>query len=125
MNLLIDYLEEYGIVYAKASGRMTWDESIKLSEEMLAAGREHRVNRFFIDCQDVKVALSILEIDKLPTMFKNTGFCQGDKIAILCDPSSPDGSLLTFFQNVACLTLLQSRVFGDKDEAIDWLKSYY
>jgi hypothetical protein len=122
MKWEIDYIEDHGIVKVKTSGHMGWDDKIKLSEETLAAGRKNNVNAFFVDHKDTAFGLSVLEVDRLPDTFRNIGFSDKDKMAILCSPESPHKSLFEFLQNVFALKSLQIRVFTDPDKATVWLK---
>ncbi|MGA2070903.1 MAG: hypothetical protein ABSG97_06100 [Sedimentisphaerales bacterium] len=122
MEWEIDYIEDHGIVKVKTSGQMGWNDKIKLSEEMLAAGRQKNTNAFFVDQKDAAFGLSVLEVDRLPDTFRNIGFSEKDKMAILVNPESQNSNLLTFLQNVFALNSLQIRVFTDPDEATVWLK---
>jgi hypothetical protein len=122
MKWEIDYIEDHGIVKVKTSGRIGWDDKIKFSEEMLAAGRSKNVNAFLVDQQETAFGLSVLEVDRLPDIFRNIGFSVKDKMAILVNPESPNRNLFTFLQNVFTINSLQIRVFTDPDEATAWLK---
>ena len=123
MKWKIECLEDRGIVQAKTSGQMGWNDKIRLSKEMLAAGREKSVNKFLVDEKETVFGLSVLEIDNLPATLKEIGFGLKDKIAILVNPDSQNSGLLRFLQNVAILNSLQIRVFADPEEATDWLKA--
>ncbi len=123
MNWEIDYLEEDNIVQVKTNGHLRWEDKKKLSQETLAAGREKNARAFLIDHKDATFALSVLEIDKLPDMFKALGFGPEDKMAILFSSDSAKNSLFKFFQNVFYLNSLQIRVFTDPNEATAWLKA--
>ena len=122
MKWEIDYIEDHGIVKAKTSGQIGWNDKIKLSEEMLAAGRAKNANAFLVDHKETAFGLSVLEIDRLPDTFRSIGFSEKDKMAILCSPESPNKDLFVFLQNVFTLSSLQIRVFTDPDEATAWLK---
>jgi hypothetical protein len=109
-------------VKAKASGPMSWEDKKKLTEEALAAGREKNVNAFLMDQKESQFGLSILEIDRLPGMFRNLGFTPNDKVAILVNPDSIGSGILRFFENVFYLSSLQIRIFSETEEAKSWLK---
>jgi hypothetical protein len=98
-------------------------DNIKLSEEMLAAGRQKNVNAFLVDQKETLLGLSVLEIDRLPGIFREMEFGDKDKIAILFKPDSPNSNLLQFLQNVFSLKSLQIRIFTDPEEATAWLKA--
>jgi hypothetical protein len=123
MKWKIDYIEDHGIVKVKTSGQMRWDDKIKLSEETLAAGRQKNVNAFLVDHKEAAFGLSVLEIDRLPAMFKDIGFGPKDKMAILVNPESPNSNLFTFLQNVFDINSLQIKVFTNPAEADAWLKN--
>ena len=122
MKWEIDYIEDYGIVKAKTSGQIEWSDKIKLSEEMLATGRQKNANAFLVDQKETTFGLSVLEVDRLPETFRNIGFSNTDKIAILVNPESPNSNLFKFLQNVFTINSLQIRVFTAPDEATAWLK---
>jgi hypothetical protein len=122
MKWEIDYIEDHGIVTVKTSGQIKWDDKIKLSEEMLAAGRQKNVNTFFVDHKEAAFGLSVLEVDRLPETFRNIGFSTKDKMAILVNPESANSNLFIFLQNVFAISSLQIRVFTDPEEAAAWLK---
>ncbi len=122
MEWEIDYIEDHGIVKAKTSGRIGLKDKIKLSEEMFAAGRQKNANSFLIDEKDAAFGLSVLEVDRLPDTFRNIGFSEKDKMAILVNPESQNSNLFTFLQNVFTLNSLQIKVFTNPDEATVWLK---
>jgi len=89
---------------------------------MLATGRQKNVNAFLVDQKETAFGLSVLEVDRLPEKFRNIGFSDTDKIAILINPESANSNMFTFLQNVFTINLLQIRVFTDPDEATAWLK---
>jgi hypothetical protein len=122
MKWEIGYVEDQGIIKAKTSGLMSWNDKKKLSEEMLAAGRTKNVNAFLVDQKETSFGLSVLEIDRLPEMFRNIGFDIKDKIAILINSDLSNTPLFKFLQDVFSLSSLSVRVFTDTDEATAWLK---
>jgi hypothetical protein len=122
MKWEIDYIEDHGIVKAKMSGQLGWSDKIKLSEEMLATGRQNNATAFLVDQKETVFELSVLEVDRLPETFRNIGFGNKDKMAILVNPESPNSNLFAFLQNVFTINSLQIRVFTDPEEATAWLK---
>ena len=123
MEWTIDYLEEEGIVSAKASGVMDWDEHKRFAEELYPLAKKHGAHRILIDFREVVTKFTILQIDDLPKMLKEMGVGPEFKIASVYDLSSPRGHEFTFFNNVATLLSITVKQFEDKDEAIAWLKS--
>ncbi|MGD0572942.1 MAG: hypothetical protein ABSB11_07950 [Sedimentisphaerales bacterium] len=89
---------------------------------MLATGRQKNANAFLVDQKEATFGLSVLEIDRLPETFRNIGFSNTDRIAILVNSESTNSNLFTFLQNVFTINSLQIRVFTDPDEATAWLK---
>ena len=83
---------------------------------MLAAGRKNNVNTFFVDQKETSFGLSVLEIDRLPSMLKEIGFSPNDKLAILINHDLLKGDLFKFLQNVCLLR------FNDAEKATAWLK---
>jgi hypothetical protein len=123
MDWSVYYLEQDGLVFAKTSGLINWDKNKRLNEELLSIGRKYGSGRFLIDHRDGTLNLSILEIDNIPKMFKEIGLCPRDMMAILYNADSSRSSEFVFFQNVSLLASLQVKIFTDKEQALDWLKS--
>ena len=122
MKWKIDCVEDQKIIMAKTSGLMSWDDKKKLCEEMLAAGRKKNISEFLVDQKETSFGLSVLEIDRLPDMFRNIGFDTKDRMAILINSDSSNSALFSFLQDVFTLSSLRVQVFTDPDEATAWLK---
>ncbi|MGA2094376.1 MAG: STAS/SEC14 domain-containing protein [Sedimentisphaerales bacterium] len=122
MDWTIDYLKEYGIVSAKLSGVMTWDEHKKFAEEIYPYARKRGAYKILIDFRDMTPSFTILQIDDLPKLLMDLGVGPEFKIAAVHDPSSPKKGEFTFFRNVATLMHLRVQQFAGKDEAMAWLK---
>lgn len=118
----IDFDQERQILLVKTSGVISWEDKKKFSEEMLAAGRKNNVNAFLVDQKETSFGLSVLEIDRLPSMLKEIGFSSNHKLAILINQDSLKGNLYKFLQNVCLLRSMQIRVFNDTEKAAAWLK---
>jgi len=123
MEWTIEYLKEDGIVCVKTYGRISWDENKQMSEEALAVGRKNGVRKFLVDHRQMEHGLSILQVDKLPEMFKQIGVTAEDKVAILFDAASPMSRTFAFFRDTAFIESLRFGVFNDPAEATEWLES--
>jgi hypothetical protein len=123
MEWKIDYLEKDGIVSVKTTGPANWDQNRKMCEEALALGRSNSSHEFLVDHRQLEHGLTILQIDKLPEMFKEIGVTAEDKIAIAFDPSSKMSEAFAFFRDTSFVASLQVRLFTKTDEATAWLKS--
>lgn len=123
MDWTINYLKEDGIVSAKASGIMDWDEHKKFADELYPLANEHGVHRILVDFRQVQPNFTILQIDDLPRMLGEIGVGPEFKIASVYDPASPHGHEFEFFNNVATLLSIKVKQFTDPDEAVAWLKS--
>ncbi|MFA5238884.1 MAG: hypothetical protein WC476_04140 [Phycisphaerae bacterium] len=123
MDWTIDYLEKEGIVSAKASGVMDWDEHKKFAEELYPLAKKHGVHKFLIDFRQMQPKFTIPQIGDLPDMLRDIGVEPGFKIAAIHDPKSPYAHEFRFFSNVAKLLSIRVQQFVDPDEALAWLKS--
>jgi hypothetical protein len=115
-------VEDNGIIKAKTSGLMSLDDKKKLIEEMLAAGRKKNISAFLVDQKETSFGLSVMEIDRLPDLFRKIGFELSDKMAIVINLDSSNKALFSFLQNVFTLSSLQVSVFTDSEAAAAWLK---
>ena len=122
MDWTIDYLKGYGIVSAKLSGVMTWDEHKKFAEELFPSARKQGIYKILIDFRDVTPSFTILQIDDLPKLLIDLGIGPEYKIAAVHDVSSPKKSEFDFFRNVATIMQLRVQQFANKEEAMAWLK---
>ena len=123
MNWTIDYLKEDGIVHAKMSGMVTWEESKKMNEEVFSFARSKGAHRCLLEHPQIEHNLSLLQIDDLPKLLKELGLGTEDKLAVLVNASSSCGKACRFFENVSRLASLQVRHFTDFEKALNWLKS--
>jgi hypothetical protein len=123
MKWKIECFEDQKIIMAKTSGLMSWSDKKKLCEEMLAVGREKNIRAFVVDHKSTSLGLSVLEIDRLPEMFRSIGFDIKDKMAILINLDSSNSALFSFLQDVFTLSSLRVQVFTDIEEATAWLKA--
>ena len=118
----IDFDQERQIILVKMRGMISWEDKKKFSKEMLAAGRKNNINAFLVDQKETSFVLSVLEIDRLPSMLKEIGFSPNHKLAILINHDSLKGNLFKFLQNVCSLRSMQIQVFNDTEKATAWLK---
>ncbi len=123
MEWKIDYLEEDGIVSAKVTGLMDWDQHEKFAEELYPFARKHGSHRILIDFLEMTPKFTILQVDDLPGLLKGLGVGHYDRIAALHNPSAPHHRENIFFKNVASIKSITVRYFTSKDEAVAWLKS--
>jgi hypothetical protein len=123
MNWEIDYVEDKGIVKVKTSGQRSRDDIKRFSEETLAAGRKKDVNAFLLDQKETAFGLSVLEIDRLPSVLRDTGFSARDRMAVLINTDSLKSRSFSFLQDVLSLGSLQIQVFNDTEKATAWLKA--
>ena len=122
MKWEINYKKEDGIVVVKTSGLITWDDTKLMTQEAFAAAIKRNTKKVLVDHRLLQANLTILQIDDLPKLFKETGIGPEYKVAILFDPASPKKSNFTFFQDVSTISFLNFRVFCEPAEAIEWLK---
>jgi hypothetical protein len=118
----IDFDQERQIIMVETRGVISWEDKKKFSEEMLAAGRKNNINAFLVDQKETSFGLSVLEIDRMPSMLKEIGFRPNDKLAILINHDSLKGDLFKFLQNVCSLNSMQIQVFNATEKATAWLK---
>ncbi len=123
MDWTIEHLEKDGIITAKTSGIMDWDEHKRFAEELFPLANKHGVHKILIDFREMVPRFTILQIDDLPNMLMEIGVAPGFQIASVYDPKSPHSHEFKFFANVANLLSIKVKQFKDPDEALDWLKS--
>jgi hypothetical protein len=123
MKWTIEYLEKDGIVAAKITGVMNWEEHRKFAEELYPLASKKGCNRILIDFWEMTPDFTVLQIDDLPKTLKELGVGPDMKIAAIFNPSSPKTNDHTFFKNVATIISLRVELFAGRDEAIAWLKA--
>ena len=87
MEWKIDYLEEDGIVAAKVTGVMAWEQHKKFAEELYPFAHKHGSHRILIDFLEMTPKFTILQVDDLPGLLKGLGVGHRDRIAALHNPS--------------------------------------
>ena len=124
MEWKIDYLEKDGIVSAKVTGLMDWEQHKRFAEELYPFAHKHGSHKIFIDFLEMTPRFTILQVDDLPGLLKELGVGPEDRIAALHNPASPHHSENVFFKNAATIKSITVRYFTSKDDAIAWLKAY-
>jgi hypothetical protein len=123
MEWTIGYLEKDKIARVKTKGLITWDDTRKMSQEVLSFIHHNNLHKILVDHRDMVPNLSVLQIDNLPAMFREIGVGPEYKTAVLFNPAIQSKDNFAFFDNVIKLTTLQFRGFTDEGKAITWLKS--
>jgi hypothetical protein len=123
MEWTINRLEKGNIISMKTFGPADWDQNKKMCEEAFSLAQKHGSHRFLVDHRKLEHGLSILEVDDIPVMLKEIGVTSEDKVAIVFNPKSPLSNTFKFFGDAAFIAFLQLRIFSDKAEAIEWLKT--
>jgi hypothetical protein len=123
MKWMIEYLEKDGIVAAKVSGVMNWENHRKFAEELYPFAQKHGSQKILIDFREMAPDFTVLQIDDLPKTLKDFGVGPDLRIAAIHDQSSPKSNEFTFFKNVATITSFHVEQFSDRNEAIVWLKT--
>jgi hypothetical protein len=123
MKWTIEYLEKDKIVEAKINGIMDWEEHKKFADELFPQARKKGVHRILIDFREMVPDFTVLQIDDLPKMLMDIGVGPDLRIAAIFDMSSPKANEHIFFRNVATIMSLHVEQFGNREEAIKWLKT--
>ncbi|MFZ0035106.1 MAG: hypothetical protein WAK60_08995 [Sedimentisphaerales bacterium] len=123
MERTIDYLEKDGIVSAKVSGVMDWDENKRFAGELCSFAKKHGMYKTLIDFRQMQSKLTILQIDDMPNVLREIGVGPEFKTASVYDPAKSHSHEFEFFNNAATLRHIRVKQFTDPDEALTWLKS--
>ncbi len=123
MEWTMDYLEEDSIVLVKLLSPINLESTKQLCIEANLLARKHQSHRYLIDHRGVDVVMSVLDIDKIPGIFREVGADFEGKTAILLDSSAPKSNLFSFLKNVLGLASMHFELFSDKDEATAWLRT--
>jgi len=123
MKWTFKYLEKEGIVSAKISGLINWENHIKFANEMASYARKHNSQKILIDFLELVPILTILEVDDLPKVLKEAGFGPEYKLAAIHDITSPHFDDFKFFKNAASLNSIRVEIFTNSEDAIAWLNS--
>jgi len=123
MKWEIKHKVQDGILEVKTSGPITWDDNRLMAKEALAAAKQHETKKVLVDHRQIESRLSVLQIDDMPKLLKETGVGPEYKVAILFNPVAPQSGDFKFFENVSIISSLQFKIFTDHAEAIKWLKA--
>ena len=123
MEWTMDYIEDGDIVHVKMLNPVNLEGTRQLCIEANSLARQHQSHRYLIDHRGIDIVLTILDIDKIPDVFREVEADFNGKTAILLDPNEPKRNLFDFLKNVLRLTSMHFELFSDKVKAIVWLKS--
>ena len=123
MDWTMDYIEDGDIVYVKILNPISLEGTRQICIEANSLARQHQSHRYLIDHRGIDIILTILDIDKIPGIFKEVEADFDGKTAVLLDPNEPKRNLFSFLKNVLRLTSMHFELFSDKVKAIAWLKT--
>jgi hypothetical protein len=122
MGWIISHLNEDNIVHVKMLRPINLEETKQLCIEANLSARQHQSHKYLIDHRGVDIALSVLDIDKIPDAFKELGADFNGKTAIVLDSSESKVNLFNFLKNVLSLVSMHFELFSDNDKAVGWLQ---
>ena len=125
MEWAVEYLAEEAVVHVTLSGPADLEQHKEVCEKAVALARSNGTNRFFVDDRKLTHGMSVLQIDYLPELLKESGLTNQDRVAIVFNEAAPEKEKkeFGFFMNTSNLSSLQVRNFTDIEEAMAWLKS--
>lgn len=97
MNCTIEYNKKEKILFIKTDGAGTWDEIVKLCEEVFAAARKNNTHRFLVQHSGA-IKLSIVELDRIPDLLDKLGVCPQDRAAWFMTRLHPAAQCLHFLK---------------------------
>lgn len=123
MPYTIHYNEEMHLIEMKHAGKLIFGESITLTNEMLKVAREKNCHRVLSDYRETTLALSTLEIYKMPRVIHEAAITEGAdarrfKRALVAGKGSQS---LRFFEIMSHDLGHIAKVFFNIDEARVWL----
>jgi hypothetical protein len=123
MSYTISLVKDENIVCIKGYGRLTAEEYMKGSREVIDLVVRYGSTRLFVDDRLVDNAASVFDLYKLPEFFYEIGLPTSVKIALLVDAASADKVDFRFFETVCRNSGYVATIFYSYDKAMEWLKS--
>jgi len=124
MPYTIDHIEEGNIVRVTSRGRVTMEEYMAGSKEIVDLLAKHDSTCLFVDDTELDNAASIADFYDLPDFFRQIGLSSQVRVAILLDATSSAKGDLEFFKTVCGNRGYILNTFTSFDEAMEWLMGH-
>ncbi len=91
--------------------------------ELFAVAKVEENWSLLIDTRASVAKLSILDVYRMPKLFKSLGLQRDSRVALLFSDASPERRTFSFVGTVSRNQGFNVNLFRDRDEAVDWLQS--
>lgn len=119
----ISYLEDDGIIFTKYVMPMPREEFGAVIAENLAMATETGALLFLGDCRDLPSSGSLIDIYEMGEMLDGLGVDRRMREALVVAAPAEETGTFEFFVTVTTNRGIQVRLFGDMDEATEWLRA--
>jgi hypothetical protein len=121
MSITVKYNPELSTIESVLADDVT-TEDLRIHEvQCIALAKETNSNRFLSDATQVTLKVSITALYDLPELYQDQGLRRPVFIAVLPPTSEAGKELVDFYKTVCHNRGWTVRIFGERQEALDWL----
>jgi hypothetical protein len=118
----LSYLEDDGIIFTKYLMPWALEEFGQVVAENLAMAAETGSLLFLGDCRELPSSGSLIDIYEMGEMLDGLGVDRRMREALVVAAPAEETGTFEFFVTVTTNRGIQVRLFGDMDEATEWLR---
>jgi hypothetical protein len=124
MPYTVKFLDDKGIVEAVSIGELTFEDYSKQSKEAVKLALEKNTNLIFLDTSNLSASIKAIEILSIPDLWESIGTPRTYKLAVLTPKDESLHEDIKFFENVCRNRGWHTKLFDNKEDAIEWLLKY-
>lgn len=121
MPYFINFLEKEGVIEIVATGKLTYEDYVKLSEDAVDLALKKNTNLLFLDTSNLGASIKAMEILSFPDLWESLGTPRTYKLAVLIPKDESLHEDIKFFENVCRNRGWQTKLFDKKEAAVEWL----
>jgi hypothetical protein len=121
MSFTCKYNPELSIIESVLADNVNAEDLRMHEVQCIALAKETNSNRFLTDATQATLNVSITALFVLPEIYEDQGLRRPVFIAVLAPTSEAGKGLVDFYETVCHNRGWRVRIFGERQEALDWL----
>jgi hypothetical protein len=121
MSYTVKYNPELSVIESVLADNVTAEDLHMHEVQCIALAKETNSTGFLSDATQATLKVSLLALLDLPEIYQVHGLRRPVRIAVLPPTSEGEESLVDFYETVCFNRGWTVRIFGERQEALDWL----